>query len=141
LIGDAAEFLQPLPALSGDDAELGHVGAKGIDELRALTHQLIAHSVLHQSALLLRRLDRNEAHGRPPNRLADRLGIGRIVLVAFDVGLYVLGRHQPNLVAKFSQLACPIMRRGTRFHAHQTRRQRREERYHLAAPRDPNRSC
>jgi hypothetical protein len=37
-------------------------------------------------------------------------------------------------MAQLSQLACPVMRRGTRFHAHQTRRQRLEERYHLAAP-------
>jgi hypothetical protein len=52
---------------------------------------------------------------------------GGIVLVALDVGFHVLGQHQPNLT-------CPVMRRGTRFHAHQTRRQRLEERYHLAAP-------
>src|ERR1039458_8737033 len=55
----------------------------------------------HQPALLLGRFDLYKTHGRPPHRLADRLGVGRIVLVALDVGLHVLRRHQPYLVASF----------------------------------------
>src|SRR5262245_60669012 len=36
------------------------------------------------------RFDLHEAHGRSPNRFADRLGVSGIVLVALDVGLHVL---------------------------------------------------
>ena len=61
-------------------------------------------------------------------------GIGGIVLVALDVGLNVLGRHQANVVAQFAQLTRPVMRRSARFHAYKTRRQPLEERLHLAAP-------
>src|SRR5215469_13543513 len=50
-------------------------------------------------------------HRRAPNRLADRFGIGGIVLVALDVRLHVLRRHQSHLVAKRAQLPPPVVRR------------------------------
>jgi hypothetical protein len=43
----------------------------------------------HQTALLLRCLGRDEPHVCPSYRFADCLGIGRIVLLSLDVGLYV----------------------------------------------------
>ena len=107
---------------------------QGIDHLGPLPHQKIARPMQHQPALLLGRFDLHETHGRPPHRLADRLGVGGIVLVALDVGLHVLRRHQPHLVAKLRQFTRPIMRRGAGFHADQARRQRLEELQHLAAP-------
>src|SRR3954454_11499011 len=67
----------------------------------------------------------------PPNRflppvefwrLADRFGIRSVVLVPLDVGLHVLRRHQPHLVAQRTQLPRPVMRRRTRLHSHQTAR-------------------
>jgi len=85
--------------------------------------------MLHQPALLLGRLDHNEPHGWAPDCLADRLGVGRIVLVALDVGLHILCRHQPNLVAELRQLTHPMMRRGAGFHADEARRQGLEELY------------
>src|SRR5580700_2159883 len=88
----------------------------------------------HQPALLLGRFDLYETHGRPPRRLADRLGVGRIVLVALDVGLHVPRRHQPHPVAKFREFTRPIMSRGAGFHADKASRQRLEELQHLAAP-------
>jgi hypothetical protein len=84
--------------------------------------------------LLFGRFDPHEAHGRSPNRFADRLGVSRIVFVALNVGLHILRRHQAHLVAELRQLARPIMRRGTGFHADQARRQCLEKRNHLAAP-------
>src|SRR5262249_15648710 len=54
-------------------------------------------------------------HRRAPNRLANRFRIGGIVLIALDVRLHVLRRHQPHLVPKRAQLASPVMRRRTRF--------------------------
>src|SRR5450756_1108412 len=104
-----------------------------IDQLGALAHQQIAYSMLHQPALLLGRLDRDEPHGWAPDRLTDRLGVGGIVLVALDVSLHVLRRHQTNLMAELRQLTRPIVRRGAGFHADKATRQHFEERHHLAA--------
>ena len=56
------------------------------------------------------------------NRLADRFGVGRVVLVALDVSLHVFRRHQPNLVTELRQLTRPIMRRGTGLHANEAGR-------------------
>src|ERR1019366_6764482 len=106
---------------------------QGIDQLGPLPHQQIAYSMLHQPALLLDRLDHNEPHGWAPDRFADRLGVGGIVLVALDVGLHILRRHQTNLVAELRQFTRPIMCRGAGFHADKTRRQNLEELYQLAA--------
>jgi hypothetical protein len=128
------QLLQPLATLIGNDAELSHVRAQCIDQLRALTHQLISHPVLHQLPLLLHGFDRHEPHGGSPHSLADGLGIGSIVLIALNVGLHVLGRHQPDLVAKLAQLASPMVSRGASFHANQARWQGLKERHHLAAP-------
>src|SRR5450756_2646290 len=86
-----------------------------IDQLGALAHQQIAYSMLHQPALLLGRRDRDEPHGWAPDRLTDRLGVGGIVLVALDVSLHVLRRHQTNLVPELRQLTRPIVRRGAGF--------------------------
>jgi hypothetical protein len=67
------------------------------------------------------------------NRLADRLGVGRIGLVALDVGLHILRWHQTNLVTKLRQLTRPVMRGGTGLHANQAGRQNFEELHHLTA--------
>ena len=73
---------------------------QGIDKLGPLPHQKIARPMQHQTALLLRRFDLHQTHGRASHRLTDRLGVSGIVLVALDVGLHILRRHQPYLVAK-----------------------------------------
>src|SRR2546425_10419044 len=91
--------------------------------------------MLHQPALLLGRLYSHKSHGRPANRLTARCRVNRIVLVALDVGLDVLRRHQTHLVTKLSQLASPIVRRRTGFHPNQAWRQRFEKRYHFTAPK------
>src|SRR6202000_776293 len=61
------------------------------DQLRAQPEQ-------HQRRLLFLALDRHELHRWPAHRLAQRLGVAAIVLVALDVGLDVLRRHQLHLV-------------------------------------------
>ena len=110
---------------------------QGIDHLGPLPHQQIACSMLHQSTLLLGRLRPHKSHPRPANRLADRLGVRRVVFVALDVSLHVLRRHQTNLVTELRQLTCPVVRGGTGLHANQARRQRREELHHLTATKLP----
>jgi hypothetical protein len=93
--------------------------------------------VLHKPALLLGRLDLHKTHRGAANRLADRLGVGRIVLVALDVSLHVLRRHQTNLMTELRQLTRSVVRRGTGLHADQAWRQRFEELHHLAAAELP----
>jgi hypothetical protein len=90
-----------------------------MDHLGLLPQQKIARSMLHQPALLLGQLRPHKSHRRPANRLADRLGVCRIVFVALDVSLHVLRRHQTNLVTEPRQLTRPIMRRGAGLHARQ----------------------
>jgi len=90
---------------------------QGIDQLGPLPHQKVARSMQHQTALLLGRFDLHKSHGRPSHRLTDCLGVSGVVLVALDVGLHVLRRHQSHPVAKLRQLPRPIMGRRAGFHA------------------------
>jgi hypothetical protein len=90
--------------------------AQGIHQHCALAYQPLPTSVQKHSGLLFSRLGWNEPHRRPRNRLADRFGIRSVVLVPFDVGLHVLRRHQPHLMAQRTQLPRPVMRRRTRLH-------------------------
>jgi hypothetical protein len=84
--------------------------------------------------LLLRRLDRHKSHRRALNSLANRCRIGGIVLIALDVRLHVLRRHQPHLVPKRTQLARPVVGRRTRFQPDHTARKSAEESQNLVAP-------
>jgi hypothetical protein len=53
----------------------------------------------HQCRLLVRRFYRYEAHRWTPNRLADRLGVGRVMLVAFYISFHIVSRqNEPNFV-------------------------------------------
>jgi hypothetical protein len=90
--------------------------------------------VQHQNRLLLGALHRHKPHVGALNRLADRLRIGRIVLVALEVGLNILRRHQAHLVPQDLQFASPIMSRSTGFQADPARRQLSEEHHHFATP-------
>jgi hypothetical protein len=96
--------------------------AQSIHQHRALANQTLATTMQQQSRLLLGRLGRNEAHRWPLNRLANRFRVRRVVLVALHIGLDVLRRHQPHLVAERLQLPRPVMRRCTRFQSHHARR-------------------
>jgi hypothetical protein len=89
-IGDDMEQL--LDAVAPDrrhDAELGEMGTDRIDHRGSLADEQVTGAVKHQAALLLWRLGRDEPHIGPGDRLADRLGVSRIVLLPFDVGLHV----------------------------------------------------
>ena len=114
--------------------ELCQMRPQRVHQHRALAHQLLAATMQQLTCLLLRRLDRHKAHPRALNRLANRFGVGRIVLVAFNVRLDVLRRHQPYLMPKRSELAPPVVGRCTRFQPNQTGRNSAEERQHLPAP-------
>src|SRR4051812_6642766 len=114
------------------DAELGQESPDHVDELGALADEEITRPMQRQRGLLLHRLDRYEAHGRSGDRLADRLRITGISLAPLHVGLDVGRRHQAHLVAETDQLSRPMMARGARLHADETRRELAEERDHLS---------
>lgn len=84
-----------------------------------------------QHRLLLLALDRHKAHVRSPDRLADRLGIVRVVLAALAVGDHELRCHELYRVPQLGELAAPIVSAATRFDADQARRQLRKELQHL----------
>jgi len=107
-------------ALRLDQTELGHVTTKCVDQHRALADQQIPDSVHQERRLLLDRLYRHEAHRWTLDRLADRLSISRVVLVALDVGLHVLRWHEPHFMAQPGQLAGPVVCCRASFHADQT---------------------
>ena len=60
-------------------------------------------------------------------------GIGGIILLPGDVGLHVGCWDHPCIMAQLSDLAGPVMRRGTRLHANDARRELGEEAQHLLA--------
>ena len=108
---------------------------KAFDHLGPLPHQKITRPMQHQLTLLLGRFDQHKTYGWAAHRLADRLSVGSVVLIALDVCLHIPRRHQTNLVAKLREFTRPIMCGGARLHADKARRQRLEELQHLAAPK------
>jgi hypothetical protein len=120
-------------ALRRHDSELRQMCPQRVHQHRALTHQLLAATMQQCRRLLLCRLDRHKSHRRALNRLANRFRIGGIMLIALDVRLHVLRRHQPHLVPKRTQLARPVMGGRTRFQPDHTAWNAAEERQHLPA--------
>jgi len=92
----------------------------------------VLYEMQHQAALLLGCFDRHEAHARPLHCLADRFGIGRVILLAFDVRLHVGRRNETHGMSKGLQLARPVMRGGARLDANEAGRKLLEERQHIA---------
>jgi hypothetical protein len=56
-----------------------------VDRRGSLANEHLAGAVQYQHTLLLGRLDRDEAHRRSGHRLADRLGVGRVVLLDLHI--------------------------------------------------------
>src|SRR5215471_1675748 len=109
--------------------------AQSVHQTRTLAHQPLPATVQQHGSLLVSRLDRHKAHRRALNRLADRFRIGGIMLIALDVRLHILRRHQSHLVVKRAQLPRPVVRRRARLQANQTGRQSTEERQNLRTPK------
>src|SRR5262249_39493660 len=136
LIADNGDQLADVAqALRRDHAELGQMPAQSVHHTRTLAYQPLPATVQQHGSLLVSRLDRHKAHCRAPNSLADRFRIGGIVLIALDVRLHVLRRHQSHLVAKRAQLPRPVVRRRARLQPNQTGRQSTEERQNLRTPK------
>jgi hypothetical protein len=80
------------------------MGADRIDHGGLLPNKEMTRAMQHQAALLFGRFGLHEAHARTHDGFADRLSIGSIVLLAFEIGLHVGRRHQPNSMAEGLQL-------------------------------------
>ena len=124
-------------SLGRDHAELRGMATHRVDQLRMLLHQQLAHRQDHRRRLLLSRLHRNEVDARPRCRLTHRLGVGAVVLVAFDKGLHILRRDQPHPVSQCHQNAAPVMRAATCLQNHIRRGQLGEEPLKLLATQLP----
>jgi hypothetical protein len=94
----------------------GEVPAQGIDALGTLAHQKIAGPEYDAVRLLRLVLDGHKAHARPLCRLADRLGISRVILLPLHERLDVGRRDQPHCVAQLADLPPPIVRPCASFH-------------------------
>ena len=85
-----------------------HTFVEVLISLCALPHQQIAGPKYDRARLLFLALHGDKAHRRPLSGLADRFGVGGIVLrrFTFDIGW----RYQANRVAELADLTRPIMR-------------------------------
>src|SRR5260370_2944635 len=109
------------------------MGADRINHRGLLPDEEMARAMEHQAALLFRRLGRHEPDVGSGDRLADRLGVGGIVLLPLDVGLHVGRRHQPHGMADRLELARPVVRRCAGSYTNEARRQLLEERQDIGA--------
>ena len=87
----------------------------------------------HQNSLLIRRFDWHKSHRGSLHGFGDRLGVGGVVLLALDIGLYELQRHQADIVPKRGDFSSPIVCRVAGLNPNQRRVQSGKERQHLRA--------
>src|SRR6478736_6628423 len=71
-----------------DDPEFGEMRSDRVCGRSQLTDEQMPRPMQSQAGLLLRRFDRHKAHIGPLHGLANRFGISRVVLLAFDVRLH-----------------------------------------------------
>jgi hypothetical protein len=91
--------------LSSDEAVLGKVTAERVDDLRTLSHQQVPCSKHNGACLSILALHSNKTHRRALRGLANRLGLGRVVLLSLHEGLNVGRWDQSHSVAEFADLA------------------------------------
>src|SRR5450759_417258 len=109
-IGDhIKQLLDTLSSYRRDNPDLSKMSTDRVDHGGLLTDKQMARAMKHQTTLLLGRLGRDEPHIGPGDRFTDSLGICRIVLLPFDVGLHVGRWHQAYGVTKRLKLARPMM--------------------------------
>ncbi|RVJ45880.1 IS110 family transposase [Sinorhizobium medicae] len=120
-------------ALGDDQPVFGQMAPQGVDRLCALPHQEIASRKHDRARRLFLTFHGDKAHRRPLGGLADRLGVGGIVLLTFHEPLDIGWRNQAGRVAELADLTRPIVRTGAGLHGHQAGRLLSEKRQHLVA--------
>ena len=103
------QFRDPFAQDPCDNAELGEMRRDPIDHRGLLADEHLADAVKHQATLLIRCLGRHEPHVGSGNRFANRLCVGHVVLLPFDVGLSAGRRRQSHSMARCLELAGPMM--------------------------------
>src|ERR1019366_8807342 len=93
----------------------------------------LARAVQPQQCLLFGVLDRNKPHVRSADRLANGLGIRRIMFIGLHVRLDKLRRNELHRMPKRREPAGPEMRTATGLHSNQAGRQLGEKCYDLRA--------
>src|SRR4051812_40494394 len=96
-------------SFGGDHPELGQVTAERVDGLCALTNEQVPRAEHNGCGLLVRALEGHEAHSGALSRLADRLGIGRVVLLSLDERLDVRRCDEADRVAELGDLTPPTV--------------------------------
>jgi hypothetical protein len=112
-------------------------GAQLINQRRALAHQPIPSAMQALHVELSLALELHEPHRRSGRSLSDRFGIAVVVLLRFDVGTHILGRHQPDLVTVVAKQTAKMMRTAARFHRHHAARHPRGELDHAVSAQPP----
>jgi hypothetical protein len=88
---------------------------------------------VHQNSLIADRPYRHEPHRRSTDRFTNCRRVSRIVLLPANVGLDIVGWHQPSVVPEFDQLAGPVVSRTAGLQAYDAGRQSSEERQYVLA--------
>ena len=88
------------PAYGSNDPEFGEMRSDRVCNRCQLPDEQMPCPMQRQACLLLRRFDRHKTHVGPLHGLANRLGVGRVVLLAFDVRLHIGRRHKFNFMSK-----------------------------------------
>ena len=127
LMEEGDQLARVASPLRHHDAQLCKVTAQGIDQGRPLPNQKIAGSMQHEGALLLRALDRDEAHRRPCDGLTDRRRIRGIILLPAQIGFDVGGRDQADVMPEGHERAGPVVSRRAGLQPDQARRKGAEE--------------
>ena len=127
-----------LPDVTGtfghDDPIFPEMATQGVDRLCPLPYQKIPSSEDNGIGLGCFALHRNKAHRRSLRRLADRLGVGGIVLLSLHKRLHVSRRDQADPMAKLADRTRPVVRAAARFHRHNACWLTSKKRKHLLAP-------
>ena len=97
-------------------AALEEKSAQLIEERLPGRHETGTNPVQRLDVELRLILELDEAHRRPRRRLGDGLSVAVVVLVRFDVGPHILGRHEPHRVALVRQQASQVVRAAAGFH-------------------------
>jgi hypothetical protein len=120
---DPCDLLQPGARTLGDgDAELPAEAAQRVDPGGTRRHPQRAGAVQALEGLLIDRLHPHRDDVGAACRLQQRFGVGRIGLVALDVGAHVRRRQQPDFDAEAAEPARPVVRAAAGFHHDQADR-------------------
>jgi len=109
-----------------------------INCLGLLSYKQVTGSECHCGCLFLRALHAHKTHGRTRCRLRNGLSVICIVLLSFDIKLYVDGWDHLDGMARLSDLARPKMGAGASLHGHGAGWNTCQERQQLWSPHFPS---